>query len=112
MTETAKRIASGEENDDSIANVRFVEQLLRQAQVKFEEIAGTHIETLVDIIVDQGEMDGIISDLRVKIDEMCRSFEKELRRGMDELCAAIPKLDEIKILRGERHTELEDQQLG
>ena len=54
-------------------------------------------------------MDGIISDLRVKIDEMCRSFEKELRRGMDELCAAIPKLDEIKILRGERHTELEDQ---
>jgi len=57
-------------------------------------------------------MDGIMDDLREKIEDMCRSFEKELKRGMDELSAAMPKLDEIKILRGERHTDLEDQQLG
>jgi len=50
-----------------------------------------------------------MADLRTKVEDMCRSFEKELQRGMEELSTAVPKLDEIKILRGERHTDLEDQ---
>ena len=104
-----KKKETGEENAaENALNTKFVEQLLRVAKVKNEEIYGTHIETLLDIISDQSCMNGIMADLRTKVEEMCRSFEKELRRGMDELCAAVPKLDEIKILRGERHTDLED----
>ena len=97
---------------ESILNKKFVKKLLKVAKVKTEEISGTHIETLLDIIDDQSGMNGIMADLREKVSEMCRQFEKELRRGSEELCAAVPKLDEIKILRGERHTDAEDQSSG
>lgn len=53
-----------------------------------------------------------MEDLREKVSEMCHSFEKELRRGLDELNAAMPKLDEIKLLRGEIHTDADDQVFG
>ena len=66
------------------------------------------METLVDIIQDQSEMDQIMEDLRVKVSDMCFSFEKELKRSEGELSSAMPRLDEIKMLRGEQHTDLED----
>ena len=53
-------------------------------------------------------MHTIMVDLREKVKEMCHQFERELDRGMAELTAAEPKLDEMKMLRGERHTNLED----
>lgn len=53
-------------------------------------------------------MDGIMKDLRFKVSEMCRQFEKEINRGNQELTAIEPKLDELKILRGERHIDVED----
>ena len=93
-------------------NARFVEQLLQVACVNLEEVSGTHIETLLDIIDDQSQMDSIMEDLRYKVTEMCRQFEKELNRGNEELTAEEPKLDEMKILRGERHIDVEDQSLG
>jgi len=34
-------------------NFTFVQQLLKFAQVKVDEVCGTHIETLLDIIKDQ-----------------------------------------------------------
>ena len=57
-------------------------------------------------------MDGLMGDLREKVAEMCRSFEQELNRGLEELTASVPKLDEMKILRGERHTDVEDHASG
>ena len=57
-------------------------------------------------------MDGIMVELRDKVTEMCRQFEKELNRGMEELTAIEPKLDEMKVLRGERHIDVEDQNNG
>lgn len=57
-------------------------------------------------------MDGIMVDLDLKVMEMCRLFEKELTRGMAELTAIEPKLDEMKILRGERHISVEDENQG
>ena len=51
-------------------------------------------------------------ELRDKVSEMCRQFENELKRGKQELHAIAPKLDEMKILRGEKHTAVEDEQLG
>lgn len=53
-----------------------------------------------------------MSDLKVRINDMCFSFEKELNREMNQLQAAMPKLDEIKMLRGEQHIDLEDHDLG
>ena len=53
-------------------------------------------------------MDGIMGDLRFKVTEMCRQFEKGIERGNEELTATEPKLDEMKILRGERHIDVED----
>ena len=53
-----------------------------------------------------------MDELAEKVQNMCRSFDYELKRGMEKLFAAVPTLDEIKILRGYHHTELEDQQLG
>ena len=53
-------------------------------------------------------MDQIMEDLRVKVSDMCFSFEKELKRSEGELSSAMPRLDEIKMLRGEQHTDLED----
>ena len=52
-------------------NQRFVEQLLAVAKVNMEEMDGTHIETLLDIIADQSEMDGIMNELREKVTDMC-----------------------------------------
>ena len=49
-----------------------------------------------------------MSDLREKVKEMCHQFEKELNRGMAELTASEPQLDEMKVLRGERHIDVED----
>ena len=39
---------------------------------------------------------------------MSHSFEKELNRGMERLTTLEPKLEEMKILRGERHIDVED----
>ena len=57
-------------------------------------------------------MDGIMADLDYKVAEMCRNFENELQRGHDELTAPVPKLDEMKILRGELHIDVEDDNMG
>ena len=43
---------------------------------------------------------------------MCHQFEEELQRKDADLKAIEPKLDEMKILRGERHIDVEDQNLG
>lgn len=48
------------------------------AFVKTEEVDGSHLENMIDIIADQSEMDQIMIDLRIKVNEMCRQFEKEL----------------------------------
>ena len=57
-------------------------------------------------------MDGIMVDLRQRVSDMCHQFEMELNRGMDELNAVCPKLDEMKIIRGERHIDVEDETSG
>ena len=93
-------------------NQKFVERLLEVANVNVDEVEGTHTESLLDIIQDQAQMDGIMKDLRYKVDQMCRQFQTELKRGYDELHAEKPKLDEMKILRGERHIDVEDENLG
>ena len=102
----------GEDPVEARLNTKFVKKLLKVAKVQFEEVDGTHLETLLDIIGDQSQMDDIMGDLRFKVTEMCRQFEKEINRGNDELTAIEPKLDEMKILRGERHIDVEDQNLG
>ena len=38
---------------EAALNLKFVEKLLDLAQVNMEEVSGTHIETLLDIIKDQ-----------------------------------------------------------
>lgn len=98
----------GEDPVEARLNTKFVKKLLKVAKVQFEEVDGTHLETLLDIIGDQSQMDGIMGDLRFKVTEMCRQFEKEINRGNEELTAIEPKLDEMKILRGERHIDVED----
>lgn len=57
-------------------------------------------------------MDGIMVELREKVTDMCLKFEKELNRGMDDLNAICPKLDEMKMLRGELHIDVEDEATG
>ena len=57
-------------------------------------------------------MDGIMEDLDFKVAEMCRNFENELQKGHDQLTASVPKLDEMKILRGELHIDVEDDATG
>ena len=102
----------GEDPVEARLNTKFVKKLLKVAKVQHEEVDGTQQETLLDIISDQSQMDGIMGDLRFKVTEMCRQFEKEINRGNEELTAIEPKLDEMKILRGERHIDVEDQNLG
>ena len=51
-------------------------------------------------------------ELREKVTDMCSKFEKELNRGMDDLNAICPKLDEMKILRGEHQIDAEDDEAG
>ena len=98
---------------EELENRRFVERLLEVAAVNEEEVYGSrNDDTLLDIIGDQAQMDGLMGDLREKVAEMCRSFEQELNRGLEELTASVPKLDEMKMLRGERHTGVEDHALG
>ena len=55
-------------------NQKFVERLLEVANVNVDEVEGTHTESLLDIIQDQAQMDGIMKDLRYKVDQMCRQF--------------------------------------
>ena len=108
----SKMVEVGVDPVDSALNAKFVKKLLKVAAVKLEEVDGSHIENILDIIEDQSQMDGIMLNLRERVTEMCRLFEKELTRGENELTCKVPKLDEIKILRGERHIDVEDQTHG
>ena len=62
----------GEDPVEAKLNTKFVKKLLKVAKVQFEEVDGTHLETLLDIIEDQSQMDSIMDDLRLKVTEMCR----------------------------------------
>ena len=42
----------GEDPVEAKLNTKFVKKLLKVAKVQFEEVDGTHIETLLDIIED------------------------------------------------------------
>ena len=57
---------------EAALNQKFVERLLEVANVNVDEVEGTHAETLLDIIQDQSQMDGIMSNLSVKVEQMCR----------------------------------------
>lgn len=89
IEEAAKKLNKmGEVGVDPVEaelNTRFVEQLLQVAEVNLAEVDGTHCENLIDIIKDQSQMDDIMIELRDKVSEMCRQFENELRRGIEEL---------------------------
>ena len=91
---------------------RFVNLLLKIKPVKDRELVGTHVEDFEDILKDQTQLDQLLDELKTKFDEMKKTAQDDLMKNEAELKSMIPKLNEMKILRGEQHTNVEDLKLG
>ena len=99
--------------EDEELDERFMNLLLLIADVKEKELAGTHEEeSLGDILSYQRSLIKIMRDLQEKFANLNKTWDQELQNNRNEIRSLNPKLEDMKMLRGDRFINMEDIKLG
>ena len=89
-----------------------MEILFEVASVKKRELPGSHEENLADIIIDQHYLIKVMNSYKEKFVKLNKVWGEELRKNQQDIRSLEPKLDDMKILRGDRHINMEDIKCG